>query len=173
MSEQLILKGTLEGHVSLPILLSLLACSQWVLFILFPPLLFHIFYWRALFYCFCCNRVAGLPAWRLRWRSMTLLPHMLSTIFGSTHHRRIKCRGIQDIYTNCQRKAPTCFFPVAETRPSSSGTWPAMRVLMVTQSALFTAILTSSPTVYVKSDPRMNWGMWARLRKIILIWMCF
>lgn len=84
------------------------------------------------------DRMAGSPAWPPLWRS-TKPPN-------EPQDTRAKIMNLQML----SQLAPTCSFLVAETSPSSSGTSPAMRPRTATPSAVSTATLTSSPTVYVK-----------------------
>ena len=78
------------------------------------------------------------------------LGHQLGHLFGEVRNHRILARKIMNLQMLSQL-APTCSFLVAETSPSSSGTSPAMRPRTATPSAVSTATLTSSPTVYVNS----------------------
>ena len=129
MAEQLILKGTLEGHVSFLWQLHIICASRCC--------------------CCCCRAAAGITELELMAISAEWLGHQLGHVDGEVRiwprPTQLRLQG----HPLTMSTAPTCFSPAAETRPSSSGTSPAMRPSTATPSGRSTATPTSSLTAYV------------------------
>ena len=138
MAEQLILKGTLEGHVSAVL----------------PPC-------RRQLRRAALRRDSELaiptPGLQLTMSPAEWLGHQLGHVDGEVRATDQLCRRREPALTMTSKTAPTCSCRPAETRPSSSGTSPAMRPSTVTPSGRCTATPTSSPTAYV--CPAVFWGL--------------